>query len=133
MQYEELLCQFTIAKYIYIECPELAEVLWGMVLSIGLKTEGWVGGIMLYVVFSAFAVLTVGVLVLMEGLSAFLHCLRLHWQVLSTARTSMSLFEERYIYNCSKPSFIYIIIIVLYLTFESFSDFLYFSSEPFKQ
>ncbi|XP_055381575.1 V-type proton ATPase 116 kDa subunit a 1 isoform X2 [Condylostylus longicornis] len=58
---------------------QLADVLWSMVLSIGLKQEGWLGGVMLWVVFSIWAVLTVSILVLMEGLSAFLHTLRLHW------------------------------------------------------
>lgn len=58
---------------------QLAEVLWNMVLSIGLKQEGWTGGIMLTIVFAFWAILTVGILVLMEGLSAFLHTLRLHW------------------------------------------------------
>jgi len=50
-----------------------------MVLQNGLKRDGWVGGVVLYVVFAFWAVLTVGILVLMEGLSAFLHTLRLHW------------------------------------------------------
>ncbi|PNF41458.1 hypothetical protein B7P43_G13384 [Cryptotermes secundus] len=65
---------------------QLSEVLWTMVLSNGLSgsAEGnagsyVAGGIILYVVFAAWAVLTLAILVMMEGLSAFLHTLRLHW------------------------------------------------------
>lgn len=58
---------------------QLSEVLWNMVLQNGLKAEGWFGGIMTYMTFAFWAVLTIGILVLMEGLSAFLHTLRLHW------------------------------------------------------
>ena len=55
---------------------QLSEVLWSMIMRIGLSSEGWVGGVVLWFIFSAWAVLTVGILCLMEGLSAFLHTLR---------------------------------------------------------
>lgn len=58
---------------------QLAEVLWNMVLQNALKQKGWVGGVALWAIFAFWGVLTVGILVLMEGLSAFLHTLRLHW------------------------------------------------------
>ena len=58
---------------------QLSEVLWNMVFRIGLQGEGIMGGIIMYLVFSVWAVLTVSVLIVMEGLSAFLHALRLHW------------------------------------------------------
>lgn len=54
---------------------QLAEVLWDMVL----KPTFSMNAFGLFFGFGAWAVLSVGVLLLMEGMSAFLHALRLHW------------------------------------------------------
>ncbi|XP_045494484.1 V-type proton ATPase 116 kDa subunit a1 isoform X1 [Colias croceus] len=58
---------------------QLAEVAWNMLLRKGLMSLGYEGGVFLYVVFAGWAAISVSILVLMEGLSAFLHTLRLHW------------------------------------------------------
>ncbi|XP_030129612.2 V-type proton ATPase 116 kDa subunit a 3 isoform X2 [Taeniopygia guttata] len=58
---------------------QLSEVLWSMVMRNGFVGLSYVGGVVLVPVFAAFAVLTVAILLVMEGLSAFLHALRLHW------------------------------------------------------
>ncbi|XP_036406801.1 V-type proton ATPase 116 kDa subunit a3-like [Megalops cyprinoides] len=58
---------------------QLSEVLWVMVMRSSFSWQGYVGSVVLAVIFSVFAVLTVSILLVMEGLSAFLHALRLHW------------------------------------------------------
>lgn len=58
---------------------QLSEVLWDMTLAPVLGVGGIVGLIGLAVVGVLWFTLTVAILCVMEGLSAFLHALRLHW------------------------------------------------------
>uniref|UniRef100_A0A8C1VYG2 V-type proton ATPase subunit a n=1 Tax=Cyprinus carpio TaxID=7962 RepID=A0A8C1VYG2_CYPCA len=57
---------------------QLSEVLWAMVMRLGLRMSSRLGVLFLVPVFSVFALLTISILLVMEGLSAFLHALRLH-------------------------------------------------------
>jgi len=58
---------------------QLSEVLWFMVLRMGIGNGTWVGSVMIFLVFGFWAGATISILVAMEGMSAFLHTLRLHW------------------------------------------------------
>ncbi|CAB3409517.1 unnamed protein product [Caenorhabditis bovis] len=62
---------------------QLSEVMWHMVLIQGLNiSDGmpiYVKPIITAVTFAIFAILSLSILIMMEGLSAFLHALRLHW------------------------------------------------------
>ena len=52
-----------------------------MQAGLGMDINPYVNPIAVVITFSFWAVLTVAILIVMEGLSAFLHALRLHWLV----------------------------------------------------
>lgn len=58
---------------------QLSDVLWHMVFAQSFHYSGFLGSVIMCICFLIFAILTFSILVLMEGLSAFLHALRLHW------------------------------------------------------
>ncbi|XP_063374075.1 V-type proton ATPase 116 kDa subunit a 1-like [Cydia amplana] len=59
---------------------QLSEMLWAMIFSkMALSDHTLWGSLKIVVVFIIWGTFTINILVLMEGLSAFLHTLRLHW------------------------------------------------------
>uniref|UniRef100_A0A673N8W7 V-type proton ATPase subunit a n=1 Tax=Sinocyclocheilus rhinocerous TaxID=307959 RepID=A0A673N8W7_9TELE len=62
---------------------QLSEVLWAMVMRLGLRMSSRLGVLFLVPVFSVFALLTISILLVMEGLSAFLHALQMGFKLKS--------------------------------------------------
>jgi len=76
----------TVCVCVCVSLSELSEVLWHFFVQMPMSMHGhgidklrW---ILMFCAWAIWAVLTIAILLLMEGLSAFLHTLRLHWSVI---------------------------------------------------
>nr|CAD7411319.1 unnamed protein product [Timema poppensis] len=58
---------------------QLSEILWTKIMNMGMGFDPTVGGVVLFAIFAIWAFFTVSILVMMEGLSAFLHTLRVEF------------------------------------------------------
>eukprot|EP00824_Muranothrix_gubernata_P004623 TRINITY_DN1589_c0_g1_i2.p1 TRINITY_DN1589_c0_g1~~TRINITY_DN1589_c0_g1_i2.p1 ORF type:complete len:839 (-),score=190.25 TRINITY_DN1589_c0_g1_i2:61-2469(-) len=58
---------------------ELSTVFWDKIMVMVLKMDSPLSGVYIFVAYSIWGMITIGVLMIMESLSAFLHALRLHW------------------------------------------------------
>lgn len=68
-----------------------------MVMRMAFKSADYTGAIAVYLIFLAFATLTMAILIFMDALSVFLHALRLHWYAIKLLFILLRLDEGRFL------------------------------------